>query len=159
MRRRSRRLRDFDPERETRFVGDAIRAICKEAGPDVPVIGFAAAPWTLACYMIEGRTRGDISRAKQMLREEPQVVRDLLERIARATAEYLKSQIAAGAAVVQLFDTWAGELTTERIRRVRAASDADDFAGAEPERARRRYCSRKARRGTWKAWRSRARMF
>ena len=64
-----RRLRDFDPERETRFVGDAIRAICKAAGPDVPVIGFAAAPWTLACYMIEGQTRGDISRAKQMLRE------------------------------------------------------------------------------------------
>ena len=108
-----RRLREFDPERETRFVGDAIRAICKEAGPTVPVIGFAAAPWTLACYMIEGRTRGDISRAKQMLREEPQVVRELLERIARATAGYLKAQIAAGAAVVQLFDTWAGELTSE----------------------------------------------
>jgi uroporphyrinogen decarboxylase len=107
------RLRDFDPERETKFVGDAIRAICKQAGPTVPVIGFAAAPWTLACYMIEGRTRGDISRAKQMLREEPQVVRHLLERIARATAGYLKAQIAAGASVVQLFDTWAGELTTE----------------------------------------------
>jgi len=107
------RLREFDPERETRFVGDAIRAICKEAGPQVPVIGFAAAPWTLACYMIEGRTRGDISGAKQMLREEPQVVRDLLERIARSTAEYLKAQIAAGAAVVQLFDTWAGELSTD----------------------------------------------
>ena len=82
------------------------------------MIGFAAAPWTLACYMIEGRTRGDISRAKQMLREEPQVVRDLLERIARSTAEYLKAQIAAGAAVVQLFDTWAGELSSGRIRRV-----------------------------------------
>jgi uroporphyrinogen decarboxylase len=108
-----RRLRDFDPERETRFVGDAIRAICKQAGPTVPVIGFAAAPWTLACYMIEGQTRGDISRAKQMLREEPEVVRELLERIGRATAGYLKSQIAAGAAVVQLFDTWAGELTPE----------------------------------------------
>jgi uroporphyrinogen decarboxylase len=107
------RLREFDPERETRFVGDAIRAICKEAGPQVPVIGFAAAPWTLACYMIEGRTRGDISCAKQMLREEPQVVRDLLERIVRSTAEYLKAQIAAGAAVVQLFDTWAGELSTD----------------------------------------------
>ncbi|MBZ5503342.1 MAG: uroporphyrinogen decarboxylase [Acidobacteriia bacterium] len=108
-----RRLRDFDPGRETKFVGDAIRAICKEAGPDVPVIGFAAAPWTLACYMIEGRTRGDVSRAKQMLREEPQAVRELLERIARTTAEYLKSQIAAGAAVVQLFDTWAIELTPD----------------------------------------------
>ena len=106
-----RRLRDFDPERDTRFVGDAIRAICKEAGPTVPVIGFAAAPWTLACYMIEGRTRGDISHAKQMLRDEPETVRELLVRIARATAAYLKSQIAAGAAVIQLFDTWAGELS------------------------------------------------
>jgi uroporphyrinogen decarboxylase len=107
------RLREFDPDRETKFVGDAIRAICKAAGPTVPVIGFAAAPWTLACYMIEGRTRGDISLAKQMLREEPHVVRELLDKIARATAGYLKAQIAAGAAVVQLFDTWAGELSAE----------------------------------------------
>jgi uroporphyrinogen decarboxylase len=106
-----RRLRDFDPGRDTRFVGDAIREICRAAGPDVPVIGFAAAPWTLACYMIEGRTRGDISTALAMLRAEPLVVRELLERIARATAAYLKSQIEAGAAVVQLFDTWAGELS------------------------------------------------
>lgn len=106
-----RRLRDFDPEGETGFVGDAIRAICKAAGPDVPVIGFAAAPWTLACYMIEGQTRGDVSLAKQMLRDEPEIVRELLDRIARATAGYLKSQIAAGAAVIQLFDTWAGELS------------------------------------------------
>ncbi|MGB8542459.1 MAG: uroporphyrinogen decarboxylase [Candidatus Acidiferrales bacterium] len=108
-----RRLREFDPERDTKFVGDAIRAICREAGPDVPVIGFAAAPWTLACYMIEGRTRGDISHAKEMLRTEPAVVRELLERIARATAAYLEMQIAAGADVVQLFDTWAGELSPQ----------------------------------------------
>src|SRR5271155_5047709 len=108
-----RRLREFDPERETRFVGDAIRAIYKEAGPNVPVIGFAAAPWTLACYMIEGQTRGDISRAKRMLHEEPQMVRELLERIARATVGYLRAQIAAGAAAVQLFDTWAGELASD----------------------------------------------
>lgn len=106
-----RRLRDFDPEQETKFLGDAIRTICREAGRDVPVIGFAAAPWTLACYMIEGRTRGDVSHAKQMLREQPNLVRELLERIARATAAYLKMQIAAGASVVQLFDTWAGELS------------------------------------------------
>ena len=122
-----RRLRDFDPSRETRFVGDAIRAICKEVGPEVPVIGFAAAPWTLACYMIEGQTRGDISRAKKMLREEPQLVRELLERIARATAPYLKSQIAAGAAAIQLFDTWASELTAGEYARVRASGDTDDL--------------------------------
>jgi uroporphyrinogen decarboxylase len=106
-----RRLREFEPDRDTKFVGDAIKTICQEAGPEVPVIGFAAAPWTLACYMIEGRTRGDVSHAKQMLAEQPQVVRELLERIARATAAYLQSQIAAGASVVQLFDTWAGELS------------------------------------------------
>ena len=106
-----RRLREFDPETETKFVGNAIRAICREAGPDVPVIGFAAAPWTLACYMIEGRTRGDVSHAKEMLRTQPAVVHDLLARITRATASYLRMQIEAGAAAVQLFDTWAGELT------------------------------------------------
>src|SRR6202142_2622738 len=108
------RLRSFDPDLETKFVGDAIRAICKEAGPDVPVVGFAAAPWTLACYMIEGRTRGDISRAKDMLRTEPALVHALLKRIAQATAAYLQMQIAAGAAVIQLFDTWAGELTQQQ---------------------------------------------
>jgi uroporphyrinogen decarboxylase len=106
-------LRDFDPERETRFVGDAIRASCKELGPTVPVIGFAAAPWTLACYMIEGQTRGDISHAKQMLRAAPGVMHELLERIARVTSEYLRMQIAAGASVIQLFDTWAGALTPD----------------------------------------------
>jgi oxygen-independent coproporphyrinogen-3 oxidase len=106
-----RRLRDLDPERDTRFVADAIRAICKQVGSNVPVIGFAAAPWTLACYMIEGQTRGDISRAKQMLRDEPALMRELLDRIAGATTSYLKSQIAAGASAIQLFDTWAGELT------------------------------------------------
>jgi uroporphyrinogen decarboxylase len=105
------RLHEFDPERETRFIGDAIQALCRAAGPTVPVIGFAAAPWTLACYMIEGQTRGDVSRAKQMLSAEPKLALDLLERIARSTAAYLKSQIAAGACAVQLFDTWAGELT------------------------------------------------
>ena len=106
-----RRLRDFDPERETRFVGDAIRAICKEAGPDVPVIGFAAAPWTLACYMIEGQTRGDVNTAKRMMYAEPALLRALLEKIALATGAYLRAQIEAGAAVMQLFDTWAGELS------------------------------------------------
>ena len=106
-----RALRDFDPESETYFVGDAIRLISRELGPDFPVIGFAAAPWTLACYMVEGKTRSDISTTKQMLYSAPQIFRPLLEKIARATAKYLRSQIAAGACAVQLFDTWAGELS------------------------------------------------
>ena len=103
-------LAAFDPERETRFVGDAIRLLCTALGPDVPVLGFAAAPWTLACYLVQGGSREGFPAAKVMLRNDPRAFRKLLEKIARATARYLKAQIAAGAAAVQLFDTWAGEL-------------------------------------------------
>jgi len=122
-----RRLRDFDPARETRFVGEAIRTICRETGPTVPVIGFAAAPWTLACYMIEGQTRGDISLATRLLREEPGLLRELLRHIAKVTAQYLKFQIEAGAAVVQLFDTWAGELTPDEYNEFEQPATAAVF--------------------------------
>ena len=107
------RLHAFDPHVATQFVGDAIREICRAVGPDVPVIGFAGAPWTLACYMIEGKTRGEIATSKRMLYARPELLRALLEKIADATALYLQAQIEAGAAVVQLFDTWAGELTRD----------------------------------------------
>jgi uroporphyrinogen decarboxylase len=109
-------LATFDPERETRFVGDAIRLLCSSLGPEVPVLGFAAAPWTLACYLVQGGSREGFPAAKVMLRNEPRVFRKLLEKIARATAGYLKAQIAAGAAAVQIFDTWAGELDAAAYR-------------------------------------------
>ena len=103
-------LAEIDPERDTPFVGQAIRLLCSSLGADVPVLGFAAAPWTLACYLVQGSSREGFPAAKAMLRSEPRLFRRLLEKIARATAVYLKAQIAAGAAAVQLFDTWAGEL-------------------------------------------------
>jgi uroporphyrinogen decarboxylase len=109
-------LADFDPERETRFIGDAIRLLCQSLGPDVPVLGFAAAPWTLACYLVQGCSREGFPAAKTMLWNEPRTLRKLLETIARATARYLKAQIAAGASAVQLFDTWAGELDCAAYR-------------------------------------------
>lgn len=105
------KLKDFDPARETKFVGDAIRAITDALGPNVPVIGFAAAPWTLACYMVEGKTRGELSLIKRMMYSEPALLHALLETISRATSCYLKMQLEAGAAAVQIFDTWAGELS------------------------------------------------
>ena len=109
-------LGSFDPERETRFVCDAIRQLCRELGPDVPVIGFAAAPWTLACYLIQGGSRDGFPAAKTMLLSEPRLMQTLLQKIAVATAAYLKAQIAAGATAVQLFDTWAGELDATDYR-------------------------------------------
>jgi uroporphyrinogen decarboxylase len=104
-------LKLFDPETETAFLPEAIRRIVRETGPSVPVLGFAAAPWTLACYMVEGRTGEGFATVKSFLLHEPKTFRALLHRIAQATIPYLKAQIAAGAAAVQLFDTWCGELS------------------------------------------------
>jgi uroporphyrinogen decarboxylase len=105
------RLRVFDPEVETKFLPEAIRRIVKSVSPDVPVLGFAGAPWTLACYMVEGKTKEGFSTVKSFLYHEPATFRELLRKIAAATIPYLNAQIAAGAAAVQLFDTWCGELS------------------------------------------------
>ncbi len=104
------KLKLFDPETETGFLPEAIRRIARAVGPDVPVLGFAAAPWTLACYMVAGKTKEGFVTAKSFLHHEPRTFRDLLHKIAQATIPYLKAQIAAGASAVQLFDTWCGEL-------------------------------------------------
>jgi len=106
-----RKLRLFDPETDTGFLMEAIRRLVRTAGPDVPVLGFAGAPWTMACYMVEGRAKEGFAAVKSFLHSEPGAFRELLHRIAEATVGYLQAQIAAGAAAVQLFDTWCGELS------------------------------------------------
>ncbi len=104
------KLRIFDPEVETGFLMEALRRTVKYAGPEVPVLGFAASPWTLACYMVEGKTKEGFATVKNFLYSEPKVFRELLHKITQATILYLKGQIAAGVTAVQLFDTWCGEL-------------------------------------------------
>jgi uroporphyrinogen decarboxylase len=111
-----RELTSFDPELETGFLMQTIRGLVRELGPGVPVLGFAAAPWTLACYMVEGHHKEGFPAAKTLLYSDPELFRNLLERIAHATAGYLRAQIAAGATAVQLFDTWVGELTLDQYR-------------------------------------------
>jgi uroporphyrinogen decarboxylase len=110
-------LRIFDAQTETQFLMDAIRGIVREVGPTVPVLGFAGAPWTLACYMVEGRTKEGFATVKVLMYEEPRAFESLLKKIASATIGYLKAQIAAGAAAVQLFDTWCGELSLDDYER------------------------------------------
>ncbi len=110
------KLHDFDPETETGFLMEAIRRIVRNVGPEVPVLGFAASPWTLACYMVEGKTKEGFAKVKEFLYAEPQTFRELLHRIAQTTIGYLKAQIAAGASAVQLFDTWCGELALPDYR-------------------------------------------
>ena len=111
------RLRIFDPGTETEFLNEAIRRIVREVGPDVPVLGFAGAPFTLACYMIEGKTREGFATVKSFMYHQTEAFRRLLGKISEATIGYLQAQIAAGAAAVQLFDTWCGELSREDYER------------------------------------------
>lgn len=98
------------------YVYDAIR-IVKAALPDpVPLIGFAGAPWTIFAYMLEGGGSKTFSRARRFLYTEPVLSKRLLDKITDSTIEYLKGQVAAGADLLQLFDSWAGELTPDQYR-------------------------------------------
>lgn len=105
-----------DPETELRYVPDAVRLIRKTLKGRVPLIGFAGSPWTLATYMVEGGSSKSFRRVKGMMYDRPELMHELLEKLARAVAGYLNAQIAAGAQAVMLFDTWGGVLTTEDYR-------------------------------------------
>jgi uroporphyrinogen decarboxylase len=106
------------------------------AAEQIPLIGFAGAPFTLATYLVEGR--GAPSRQfphlMGLVRDEPALVEQLLETLAAMTLVYLKAQIEAGAQVVQLFDTWAGVLTPEQYERWVLPGIRHIAAGLETER-------------------------
>jgi len=107
------RLRVTDPSESVPFVFDTIRVLRKELNDEIPLIGFAGAPFTLATYMIEGGASKNLAEVKRLLYREPDTMHALLGKIAEATILYLNAQIEAGVHVVQLFDTWAGELSLE----------------------------------------------
>jgi uroporphyrinogen decarboxylase len=105
-----------DPEDELRYVLDAVRLIRSELDGRVPLIGFSGSPWTLATYMIEGATSKDFRRAKGLMYDHPELMHDLLDKVARAVTAYLNAQIAAGAQAVMVFDTWGGALSARAYR-------------------------------------------
>ena len=111
------RLRRFDPAGELRFTGDILGRLRRELGESAAVIGFAGAPWTLACYLIEGAGSKSFAAIKQMMGLGQRTLEGLLNLLADVVADVLSYQIASGAAAVQLFDTWAGELSREDYRR------------------------------------------
>ena len=106
-----------DPETELRYVMDAVRTIRRELDGRVPLIGFSGSPWTLATYMVEGRSSKDFSTIKAMMYERPELLDQLLETVAQSVTLYLNAQIEAGAQTVMIFDTWGGALTPSDYRR------------------------------------------
>ena len=103
------RIRPFEPDVDAPFVGEAVRLLVAELG-DVPLIGFAGAPFTVASYLVEGGPSKSYSRTKAMMFGDEQLWHALMERLAGVTVASLKAQVAAGASAVQLFDSWAGAL-------------------------------------------------
>ena len=92
------------------YVTDAVSTIRRELNGRVPLIGFSGSPWTLATYMIEGQSSRDFARAKTMLYTQPELLHQLLDKLALSVIDYLNAQIASGAQAVQIFDTWGGVL-------------------------------------------------
>ena len=108
-------LRPFDPQ-EVAFTLDAIRLVKAELDGRAGVIGFSGAPFTLACYLIEGRPSRDYTTAKAFMYREPTAWHDLMERLSAMVVSYLQAQVRAGADVVQLFDSWVGGLGPDDYR-------------------------------------------
>jgi uroporphyrinogen decarboxylase len=107
-----RALGEFDPAGIS-FTLDAIRIVRRELAGRAGVIGFSGAPFTLACYLIEGRPSRDYALAKAFMFGDPEAWHDLMERLATMVIAYLRAQVEAGADVVQLFDSWVGGLGPE----------------------------------------------
>lgn len=97
---------------ELAYVYDAIKLVRHELDGKVPLIGFCGSPWTLAAYMVEGRSKNGFPLILKMVQEEPMLLHQLLDTVARSVAAHLNAQIEAGAQAVMLFDTWGGLLNT-----------------------------------------------
>jgi len=120
-------LRPLEPV-DVGYVTEAVTALSGELG-EVPLIGFAGAPFTLASYLVEGGPSKNHERTKAMMYGAPQLWHALLDRLADLALAFLRVQVAAGASAVQLFDSWAGALSPEDYRELVAPHSAKVLAG------------------------------
>ena len=107
------RVRVPDVHETLHYVFDAIKLIKQELNGRVPLIGFAGAPWTILCYMVQGKGSKTFDEAKEFCYRQPLLAHQLLQMITDTTIAYLKAQAAAGADTIQIFDSWGGLLSPE----------------------------------------------
>lgn len=107
------RLRPVDADSDLGYVMQAIRILRKQLPADVPLIGFAGAPFTLVSYMIEGGSSRDYRRTKVLMLTEPKLWAEVMGKVAATVENYLVAQVRAGAQAVQLFDSWVGNLSPQ----------------------------------------------
>ena len=109
-------LNTADAKEHLKYVLNALSLTKRELGGRVPLIGFAGAPWTILCYMIEGKGSKTWDKAKQFAYTQPELAHALLQKITTITVDYLIAQTEAGADTVQVFDSWAGSLSPDDFK-------------------------------------------
>jgi uroporphyrinogen decarboxylase len=122
------RLRPLEPELDTPYVLETVAALTKELTDDVPLIGFAGAPFTVASYLVEGGPSRTYGRTKALMYGDPTLWAALVDRLADISIASLRSQIEHGARAIQLFDSWAGALSPDDYRRHVLPASAKVFA-------------------------------
>jgi uroporphyrinogen decarboxylase len=120
------RLRPLEPEIDTPYVIEAVGILTEEL--EVPLLGFAGAPFTVASYLVEGGPSKNFSRVKALMHSEPLLWHELVERLCDLALASLRSQLDAGASAVQVFDSWAGILTPAHYRELVLPATARLFA-------------------------------
>lgn len=103
-------LQVIDADEATPYLFEALRMLRSELGESAALLGFAGAPFTLACYLVDGKATREYPKTKALMFGEPELWHRLMETLTGVTVRYLKAQIAAGAEAVQLFDSWLGLL-------------------------------------------------
>ena len=121
------RLRPLEPEADIPYVLETVRNLVGEL--EVPLIGFAGAPFTVASYLIEGRPSRTYAKTKAMMLGEPELWAALIDRLADLALGFVRAQVEAGASAVQLFDSWAGALTPEQYEAHVLPASRKVFAG------------------------------
>ncbi len=104
-------LKQVEPEKDLKFVLDAISLAKRQLNGAVPLIGFSGSPWTLLTYMVEGKGSKNCCSIKKFIYNEPKLAHIALDKLSKAVTEYLSAKIEAGADAVQIFDTWGGILS------------------------------------------------
>ncbi len=110
-------LSDADPIAALSYVYESITQTRRALKPNIPLLGFAGAPFTLASYMIEGGSSKDFSKTQKFIREDEGRWKTLMEKIVKVSIQHLNAQIQAGAQAVQIFDSWVGSLNREEYKK------------------------------------------
>lgn len=124
-----------DPADHLRYVLDTVSQVRRALADSVPLIGFSGSPFTLACYMIEGRGSSDFASVKKMLYQRPDLLHRILSVNAEAVVAYLNAQIEAGAQAIMMFDTWGGMLSNTAYQEFSLAYMRKIIAGLTRERS------------------------